>query len=196
LDLTFSFFEEMIQMKKFLVVAVTLMSLGVFSSAQAVDVTLRLLSQGGFRDHRAEDGIVGGGQLGLDVKMAELPIAISVTYEYYTKSPDPIFPYEIAGLVVANALYMRPAARGWWKSNVWLGGGIGTLSVPKLGVPDAMERGILFDLVGGINVRLFWKMGLYIEGKYIYSSKTTDDIKVIDFSDFPVLVGISLNFGW
>lgn len=70
------------------------------------------------------------------------------------------------------------------------------LYVPRVDDPDARERGILFDLVGGINIKVFWKVGLYVEGKYIYSSKTTDNIKVIDFSDFPVLVGFSLNFGW
>ncbi len=183
-------------MKRLPVVVIALLSLGAFCDAQAVDVTLRLLSQGGFRDHRASDGIVGGGQLALDVKMDERPIAISISYEYYTKSPDPTFPYEIAGLVVTNVLYKAPVIRERWKSDVWLGGGVGVLYVPRVDGPDARERGILFDLVGGINIKIFWKVGLYVEGKYIYSSKTTDNIKVIDFSDFPVLVGFSLNFGW
>ena len=39
-------------------------------------------------------------------------------------------------------------------------------------------------------------MGLYVEGKYIYSSKTTDGAKVIDFSDVGAMVGIYLNPGW
>ena len=58
------------------------------------------------------------------------------------------------------------------------------------------ERGILFDAALGINTRVFRKLGVYVEGKYIYSSKTRNNVKVIDFSDFGLLVGISYNFGW
>ena len=35
-----------------------------------------------------------------------------------------------------------------------------------------------------------------VEGKYIYSSKTRNNVKVIDFIDFGLPVGISYNFGW
>ncbi len=181
-------------MKKFPVAVVAILSLSAFSSVQAVDITLRL-GQGGFYDNRSPIGKLGGGQLGLDIKLAKHPIAISILDEYYTNDPVPDSSYEIGSLVVANVLYMRPLPIKW-KSNVWLGGGIGGLEVPKIGEPDAMERGILFDLVGGISIKAFWKIGFYIEGKYIYSKKTTDNVKVIDYSDFPVLVGICLNFGW
>lgn len=78
----------------------------------------------------------------------------------------------------------------------YLGGGIGWLDVPKIGNPDAVERGALSDVVCGVNIRAFWKIGFYIEGKYIYCSKTTDGVKVIDFSDVGAMVGISLNLGW
>lgn len=182
-------------MKKLLFVSVAVLSLGAFSSVQAIDITLRLLSQGGFYDDRSPIGKLGGGQLGLDIKLGNRPIAISILYEYYTNDPVADSCYEIGGLVVTNVLYMRQVPIKW-KSNVWLGGGIGGIEVPKVGEPNAMERGILLDLVGGVSIKAFWKIGLYIEGKYIYSKKTTDNAKVIDISVFPILVGICLNFGW
>ena len=43
-------------------------------------------------------------------------------------------------------------------------------------------EGLLFDVVCGVNVTAFWKIRLYIEGEYVYSSKTADNIEVIDFS--------------
>ena len=77
-----------------------------------------------------------------------------------------------------------------------LGGGIGWFDVPKIGNPGAVERGALIDVVCGVNIRAFWKIGFYIEGKYIYCSKMTDSVKVIDLSDVGAMVGISLNLGW
>ena len=78
----------------------------------------------------------------------------------------------------------------------YLGGGVGGLSVPKIDDSDSMERGILFDAVCGINVKVYWKIGLYIEGKHLYSRKAIDNVRVIDFSDVGAMVGLSLNLGW
>jgi len=182
-------------MKKLLSVVIVVLSLMVFSSAHAVDLTFRL-SQGGLRDDRAPDGILGGGQVALDVKLGNLPIVVSIASEYYKKGPIAIHPYEIHGLVVVYVLYTAPLLRKW-KSNYYLGGGIGRLEVPKDNEnSNAMESGIVFDAAAGINVKVFWKIGIYVEGKYIYSSKTINNIKVIDFSDVGLLVGISLNLGW
>jgi len=180
-------------MKKFLVVAFAIISLGAFSSAQGVEVTLRL-GQGGLREDRAPDSVLGGGQLAVDVKLGEHPIAISVSQEYHKKDPIADSSYEIGSLVAINVLYMTQLIKE--RANVFLGGGIGGLSAPRIGDPEIMERGFLFDLVGGVNVKLFWKIGVYIEGKYIYCKKTINDIKVIDFSNPGALLGISLNFGW
>lgn len=188
-------------MKKFLVAVVAILSLSAFSSAQAVDVTLRL-GQGGLRDNRAPDGVLGGGQLALDVRLGKHPIAISISQEYHKKDLVADCPYEIDGLVAANVLYMVTVARKRAEKKpvgctvAYLGGGVGWLDAPEIGNPDAMARGILFDLVCGINVKVLWKIGIYVEGKYIYSSKTTDNVKVIDFSDVGAMVGISLNSGW
>ncbi len=179
-------------MKKFLVVAFIIISPCAFSSAQAVEVTLRL-GQGGLREDRAPDGVLGGGQLAVDVKLGERPIAISISQEYHKKDPVPDSSYEIGSLVAVNVLYMTQVIKE--RANVFLGGGIGGLSAPRIGDPETMERGFLFDLVGGVNVKAFWKIGIYAEVKYIYSRKTIDNIKVIDFSNPGFLVGISLNLG-
>ena len=186
--------------KKFLVAVVAVLSLGAFSSAQAVGVTLRL-GQGGLRHDRAPDGVLGGGQLALDIKLDKHPIAISISQEYHKKDPVADSPYEIDRLVAANALYMatvakkKPEERAVVYAVGYLGGGIGWLDVPKIGNPDAMERGAMFDIACGVNIRAFWKIGFYIEGKYIHSSKTTDNVKVIDFNDIGAMVGISFNLG-
>jgi len=186
---------------KFLVAVITILSLSIFSSAQAVDVTLRL-GQGGLRHDSAPDGVLGGGQLALDVKPCKYPIAISISQEYHKKDPVADSPYEIESLVVVNMLYVATIAKKKPEEEPvvyavgYLGGGVGGLSVPKIEDPDAMERGVLFDVVCGINIKIFWKIGFYIEGKYIYSSKTIDNIKVIDFNNVGAMVGLSLNLGW
>ena len=73
---------------------------------------------------------------------------------------------------------------------------MGWLEVPKgEKEPDAMVRGGLYNLEGGINVRAFWKIGFYGVGKYLYAQKTTNGIKGIDFNEGIVLLGITFNFG-
>jgi len=176
-------------MKRFLV---AVFILGAFSSAGAVDFTLRL-GQGGLVDERAPDRKLGGGQLALDIKSEKIPIAFSISWEYHKKSPDAIQPYEIEGLIVVNTLYLTSVFKD--RVDIFLGGGTGVLYVPKIENPDANEKGVLFNAVTGINVKAFWKIGFYIEGKYIYASKTTNNVSVINFNDFGFMVGISFNFG-
>ena len=180
-------------MKKIIVAVVLILM--TFSSVHAVDITLRL-GQGGLYDKRASENALGGGQVALDVKLGKLPIVLSIAGEYYKKGPDAIYSYEIQGMTVVYVLYTAPLLKNW-KSNYYFGPGIGLLKVPKYEEnSDAMEKGIAFDAAAGINIKVFWKMGIYVEGKYIYSSKTVKNIKVIDFSDVGLLVGISLNLGW
>ena len=59
-----------------------------------------------------------------------------------------------------------------------------------------MVKGTMYDIEGGINVRLFWKIGFYGVGKYLYAKKKNNSIKVIDFSELIVLLGFTLNFGF
>ena len=144
--------------------------------------TLRL-GQEGFSDDRSPIGKLGGGQLTLDIKPGKLPIAISISNESYTNSANPTHSYEIASLFAVNMLYMAKLFKNE-RANVFLGGGIGGLEVPKgENEPDDMVRGILYNLEGGINVRLFWKIDFYGIGKYLYAEKKTNSIKVIDFRE-------------
>ena len=164
------------------------------SKEKKVYFTIRL-GQGGFRDDRSEIGKLGGGQLTLDIKPGKYPVAISISGEYYTNSPDPTHSYEIAGLTVINLLYMTKLFKSE-RANVFMGGGIGRLEVPKgENEPDSVVKGSMYDIEAGINVRLFWKIGFYGVGKYLYAQKKNNSIKVIDFSECIVLLGFTLNFG-
>lgn len=81
------------------------------------------------------------------------------------------------------------------RGNLFAGGGIGGLEVPKgVDEPDAMERGSLYNIEGGINIRAFWKIGFYGIYKYLYAKKEINNVKVIDFSEHIVLLGITFNF--
>ncbi len=151
--------------------------------------------QGGFRDDRSPIGKLGGDQLTLDIKPVKFPVAVSISGEFYTNSPDPTHSYEIAGLTSINLLYMTKLLKSE-RTNVFMGGGIGRLEVPKgENEPDAMVKGILYNVEAGINVRLFWKIGFYGVGKYLYAQKKNNNIKVIDFSEGIVLLGFTYNFG-
>ncbi len=180
-------------MKKILIVAVVIWSLGTFISLQAADITIRL-GQGGFSDDRSDLGILGGGQVALDIKPNKFPFAVSISNEYYTNSAEPTHSYEIAGLMAFNILHMTKPFKSK-RINVFGGGGIGWLEVPKgEAEPEARERGIVYNLEAGINIMIFWKIGFYGIGKYLYAKKETNNIKVIDFSECIVLLGLTFNF--
>ena len=164
------------------------------SKEKVVDFTIRL-GQGGFNDDRSPIGKLGGGQLTLDIKPVKFPIAVSISGEYYTNSAAPTHSYEIADLTVINMLYMTKLFKSE-RTNVFLGGGIGRLEVPKgENEPDAVVKGTMYDIEGGINVRLFWKIGFYGIGKYLYAQKKNNSIKAIDFNELIALLGFTLNFG-
>jgi len=163
------------------------------STEETADFIIRF-GQGGFSDHRSPVGKLGGGQFTLDVKLKSFPIAISVSTEGYTNSRNPTHSYEIADLIAINSLYM---VRPFESESVILfaGGGIGGLKVPKGETePGAMEKGILYDIEAGVNVRAFWKIGVYGIYKYLYASKEVGNVKLIDFSEHIVLLGITFNF--
>ena len=164
------------------------------STEKKIYLTIRY-GQGGFKDDRSPIGKLGGGQLALDIKPGIFPIAISITTEYYTNSADPTHSYEIAGLVAVNFLYMTKLAKTE-RINLFVGGGFGGLEVPKgEDKPDAMERGFLFNVEGGVNIRAFWKIGFYGIYKYLYAKIEKNDVRVIDFSEHIALLGITFNFG-
>ena len=65
-------------MRKYLAVVAIL---SFAASAGATELTLRV-GQGGFRDDRASDGKLGGGQVCVDVEFSDLPVAVSFGQEY------------------------------------------------------------------------------------------------------------------
>ena len=166
-------------------------------------ITIRLFSQGGFFDDRSPIGKLGGGQLALDVKPTELPIAISFFGEYYTNSPQPTHSYEIADITGVNLLLITQLES---KTTIFLGVGSGELEVPEYGnefedVEDVdddadipMEKGTFYDLETGINFWTFKYVGFYGIYKYLYAQKEVDGVKVIDFNEHIVLLGVTLNF--
>ena len=166
---------------------------GLSSTEKKVDVTIRY-GQGGFKDDRSSIGKLGGGQLALDIKHRKFPFAISISNEYYTNSADPTHSYEIASLTAVNFLYVTKLFKTE-KVNFFAGGGVGGLKVPKgEDEPDSMEKGICYNVEGGINVVVFWKIGFYGIYKYLYANKEINSVKVIDFNEHIVLLGITVNF--
>jgi hypothetical protein len=163
------------------------------STKKKIYFTIRL-GQGGFTDDRSPIGKLGGGQLALDIKPRTFPIAISISNEYYTNSADPTHSYEIAGLIAINFLYKKKLIKTE-RLNFFAGGGAGVLEVPKgEDEHDATERGILYNIEGGINFIVFWKIGCYGIYKYLYAKKEIKNEKVIDFNEHIVLLGITFNF--
>lgn len=161
-------------------------------SEPILDFTLRL-GQGGFKDGRSPLGKLGGGQLALDIKPHRYPVALSLSGEYYTNSPDPSHPYEIVDMSVVNLLYMTQIFDSE-RTTFFLGGGIGRLEVPKGEMVSGTVSGTVYNLEAGLRVRLFWRLGIYGIGKYLYANKTKDSKDVIDFNEGIVLLGLTLNF--
>ena len=79
------------------------------------------------------------------------------------------------------------------KANYFLGGGFGWLEVPK-DDSDAIERGNVYNLEAGIHLRYFEKVGFYAVAKYLRAQKKENNIKVINFDEGIILLGITFNF--
>jgi hypothetical protein len=190
-------------MKSIHVVVITMLIMSIFTSAHAVGITARF-GMGLLWDDRASGGTLGGGQLALEMRLNTIPLAFQLANEYWNKG-NLEHAYEIESYYAAKVLLVGyigdimpflftipPTTKTTY---LYLGGGAGRISVPQI-IDDPSERvtGMAFDAVCGANVRLFWKIGLFVEGKYLYSKKTTNNIEVIDFSDLGCLAGLSLNF--
>lgn len=154
--------------------------------------TIRL-GQGGFNDNRSPINKLGGGQLALDIKYNQYPIAISISTEYYTNSSHPTHTYEISDIKSINILYMSKFYNN--NLNIFAGGGIGLLEVPKSEEnPDLKIKTISYNFEIGLNYEVIWNFGLYGIGKYLYACKNIDGVNIIDFSEKIVLLGITYNF--
>lgn len=158
-----------------------------FASEKRIYFTIRY-GQGGFKDERSPINKLGGGQLALDIKPGKLPLAISISHEYYTNGPDPTNPYEISGLLAVNCLYSKYLFKNH-RLNVFAGAGLGGLKVPQGMDPSA--KGMLYDIEVGFKTRLLGNFGLYGVYKYLYANKE----ELISFSEHIILVGINFTFG-
>ena len=165
------------------------------SNAKCVSLRLRY-GQGGYRDRRSPLNKLGGGQIAVDIMPNAWPVMFSLSGEYYTNSPSPTHQYEISDLTVLNFFYVIPIFSGG-NTNIFFGGGPGILEVPA-GEDDSGNTvyGFMLDAEAGINIVLFWKIGIYCIGKYIYSQKPVNNSGIIDFNEIAFLIGISLNFSW
>lgn len=158
-----------------------------------VDFILRF-GQGGFRDSRSPEGGLGGGQFALDIKPRALPFALSVSSEYYTNSPDPTHSYEIEDLFSVNLLHISPLF-DFENADFFWGGGIGRLKVRNNEEShDTRVKSILYSLEAGIHVRAFRWIGFYSAAKYLNAKKKEGNVKVIDFNEGIILIGITLYF--
>lgn len=57
--------------------------------------------------------------------------------------------------------------------------------------PDKPVHSILFNCEAEINIRILGPIGLYGMGKYLYAKSG-----IIDFNEFIVLLGLTINFGF
>ncbi len=162
------------------------------SEKKTLDFVFRL-GQGGFKESRSPEGALGGGQLALDLKLSDFPVALSFSSESYTNGPDPTHSYEISSMYSLNLLY-TDQLYDWERVHYFAGGGVGQLNVPKGETISGNVKSVLYDLEAGIRVRAFWKIGVYGAVKYLYAQKESDGIKVIDYNNAVFLLGMSIAF--
>lgn len=144
-------------------------------------------------------------QLGIGIKTATIPLIFSFISESYRKTPlkkkysEPNDMF----LNVLNLIYTTTFPN-FNRVQVYAGGGAGLLEVEKYERSDdpdwrqkpyATENGYIFNLQAGIHSRLFWKIGFFAEGRYLYAKKTKNNINIIDVNSRAWMIGLSLNIG-
>jgi len=178
---------------KLVFILILLFTVTSLFAEKMLDLTIRS-GQGGFSDIRSPIGVLGGGELTLDIKLRHLPLAFSFSGEYYTNSADPTHNYEIASSATYSLLFMDKLF-GWERVNVFAGAGPGYMEVP---IEDALpakiyENAWYLNVEAGINIRVLWKFGLYGVYKYMYAYKEGGST-LIDFNEHIVLLGLTFNF--
>ena len=148
--------------------------------------------EGGFRDNRADNGKLGGGQLALDVAPCESPFAFTISIESYTEGPvvDAQNDYEISSMYLLNMLYSRPLAE-FERTDYFLSAGVGRLKVPYQGSKIDSE---VFNLGAGLHWKRFENFGFYALLKHIYARDDFSGETVIDFNETILLLGVSYRF--
>ncbi len=143
-------------------------------------IALRM-GQGGFNDGRSPVGKLGGGQIALDAVFDNYPIALSLSGEYYTNSPEPTSYYEISDMTTLSVLYNH----GFERVRLFGGAGGGWLKTP------VDSEAALFSLEAGASTRLFRKISCYGTVKCLYSQRS-----VVDFNELIMLIGFTVEFNF
>ncbi|MCG2590913.1 hypothetical protein [Rhodohalobacter sulfatireducens] len=144
-------------------------------------------------------------QLGVGIKPAKVPLIFSFISESYRKTPLKKR-YSEPNDMFLNALNLiyTTTFPNFDRVQVYAGGGAGLLKLEKYERSDdpdwrqkpyAIEKGFLFNLQAGFHGQLFWKIGFYAEGKYLYAKKAESNINVIDVKSRAWMIGLSLNLG-
>lgn len=148
------------------------------------DIAIRL-TQGGMGSNGPEG--LGGGLLSLDVRLGETPLWVSVAGEYYKRGPQAREGWEIQDM---GSLYLL--AKSTYRGRAILHGGVG-LGQLETGRKD---EAIALSAVGGASLRLFSDFGLQVEGHHLRSRAERDDVRVVDFSNHGLLVGLIYDQSW
>jgi hypothetical protein len=144
-------------------------------------------------------------QIGIGIKPAKIPLIFSFISESYRKTPLKK-KYSEPNDMLLNALNLiyTTTVPKINRVQLYAGGGAGLIEVEKYERSDdpdwrqkpyAIENGFVFNLQAGIHSRLFWKIGFYAEGKYLYAKKAEDTINIITVNSTAWMVGLSLNIG-
>lgn len=145
-------------------------------------------------------------QIAIDVKANKIPLALSFVSESYRKPPlkkEYSKPYDTFFYAI-NMLFMpyQPMEK---RVNFFMGGGFGRVEVEKYERSDDhdwrqkpfdIENGLISNLKLGLHLRLFWKLGFYAEGAYIYAKKEKNGEHLIDLNSSAWMAGLTLNFGF
>jgi hypothetical protein len=168
---------------------------GQVRKAKTAYVTIRF-GQGGFRDDRSPSGKFAGDQGALDIKIAELPVAVSCLREVLYGGEFDDGSEERIDLWAVNVAHVSKPFRSE-RINVFLGGGIGRLRIEREWPDGSLVKTpacTLYNVEGGVNVRAFWAIGFYIVGKYSYAQKKTGN-GVVDFKESGFFFGLTINVG-
>ena len=163
------------------------------------DLTLRL-TQGGLSAAGQPDAqSLGGGQLALDVRLGSSPLWVSWAGEYYKQQPEAQNPWEIDDLGALYLLYRtEPIPR--IDSELVFGVGVGRLNTggdeEAAEYQTASHQAPVYQVTAAANRKLYKRLGLWVDVRYLYSRKTEGEVRVVDFSSRGLLVGFTYNTGW
>jgi len=149
---------------------------------------------GGFSESRSPEGSLGGGQIAFDIYLTHLPICFSISQESYTNSPDPTHSYEIARMISANVFYFDHL-NNMDKVSYFLGIGAGKLNVPRSETsPKPYVSDNYINIASRIHYKISTHFSLYALVKHLSADKSVNSVKVIDYNDTILLLGIGYDF--